>query len=243
VHPEKETASRASTLARFTAGRLLLVGLIVFIAGRLVDLAWHTTHDEFETAADQLRAHSVVWLGNLLLMAAAALAVSARTTNRSRSFRHPTRKPRSTSLAGFATADPPIPHRWFMKHDEDVRSRNARCSQISNEGLVEVPLSSYRSARKCCDLDEGVTLACSRRNLEILGIVFDDSLGAVVLGKAECLYQDIMFADAFVAATGLAAVHYVVLLPPEPTCVERMRSRVGHGFLRYRDGSVPLSRP
>jgi hypothetical protein len=38
------------------------------------------------------------------------------------------------------------------------------------------------------------------------------------------------FVDAFVAATGLAAVHYVVLLPPEPTCVERVRSRVGHGF-------------
>jgi predicted kinase len=38
------------------------------------------------------------------------------------------------------------------------------------------------------------------------------------------------FLEAFTAATGLAAVHYVMLLPPEPTCVERVRSRVGHGF-------------
>jgi cytidylate kinase len=38
------------------------------------------------------------------------------------------------------------------------------------------------------------------------------------------------FLHAFAAATGLGAVHYVVLLPPERTCVERVRSRVGHGF-------------
>jgi hypothetical protein len=38
------------------------------------------------------------------------------------------------------------------------------------------------------------------------------------------------FIETFVAATGLAAVHHVVLLPPEPTCVERVQSRVGHGF-------------
>jgi hypothetical protein len=36
--------------------------------------------------------------------------------------------------------------------------------------------------------------------------------------------------DTFVVAAGLGAVHYVVLLPSEPTCVERVRSRVGHGF-------------
>ena len=42
------------------------------------------------------------------------------------------------------------------------------------------------------------------------------------------------FVDAFVAATGLAAVHYVILLPPEPTCVERVRSRVGHGLRQPR---------
>lgn len=38
------------------------------------------------------------------------------------------------------------------------------------------------------------------------------------------------FLEAFSATAGVGAVHYVVLLPPEPTCVERVRSRVRHGF-------------
>jgi hypothetical protein len=38
------------------------------------------------------------------------------------------------------------------------------------------------------------------------------------------------FVDAFVAATGLAAVHYVILLPPEPTCVERCDRESATGF-------------
>jgi energy-coupling factor transporter ATP-binding protein EcfA2 len=38
------------------------------------------------------------------------------------------------------------------------------------------------------------------------------------------------FLEVFTAATGLGAVHYVVLLPPEHTCVERVRLRLGHGF-------------
>lgn len=38
------------------------------------------------------------------------------------------------------------------------------------------------------------------------------------------------FLEAFTAATGLGAVHYVILLPPESLCVERVRSRVGHDF-------------
>jgi adenylate kinase family enzyme len=35
---------------------------------------------------------------------------------------------------------------------------------------------------------------------------------------------------AFTAETGLESIHYVMLLPPETTCVERVRSRVGHDF-------------
>ena len=34
----------------------------------------------------------------------------------------------------------------------------------------------------------------------------------------------------FVRATGLADLHYVALLPPLDVCIERVRSRVGHGF-------------
>lgn len=36
--------------------------------------------------------------------------------------------------------------------------------------------------------------------------------------------------ETFGAATELSQLHYVMLLPPERVCVERVRSRVGHGF-------------
>jgi hypothetical protein len=52
---------------------LLWLGLVVLIAGRLLDLRWHATHDEFETASDQLRAHWLAWLGALILLAAAVV--------------------------------------------------------------------------------------------------------------------------------------------------------------------------
>jgi predicted ABC-type ATPase len=38
------------------------------------------------------------------------------------------------------------------------------------------------------------------------------------------------FLPTFVRATGIADVHYVVLLPPLDICMERVRSRVDHGF-------------
>jgi uncharacterized membrane protein YphA (DoxX/SURF4 family) len=47
-----------------------------------VDLVWHATHEEFETASDQLQAHAVVWAGTLILVAASAAAVIQGTRNR-----------------------------------------------------------------------------------------------------------------------------------------------------------------
>jgi hypothetical protein len=38
------------------------------------------------------------------------------------------------------------------------------------------------------------------------------------------------FLPTFVEATGLDRLDYVVLLPPCDTCVERVRTRAGHGF-------------
>ena len=38
------------------------------------------------------------------------------------------------------------------------------------------------------------------------------------------------FLDAFLAATGLREVHYAMLLPPERICLQRVESRIGHGF-------------
>jgi hypothetical protein len=43
----------------------------VQVLGRLVDFWWHATHDEFETGADQLQAHWLVWLGTALVLVVA----------------------------------------------------------------------------------------------------------------------------------------------------------------------------
>jgi hypothetical protein len=56
--------------------RLLAAGVALFVLGRLIDLWWHATHPEFETASDQLRAHAVVWAGAIVMLWAAALALT-----------------------------------------------------------------------------------------------------------------------------------------------------------------------
>lgn len=50
------------------------------------------------------------------------------------------------------------------------------------------------------------------------------------------------FLEAFGEAAALECLHYVLLLPPELVCAERVRSRVGHSFTdlaatgrRYRE--------
>lgn len=48
---------------------------VVQVAGRLLDLWWHATHDEFETGRDQLTVHWLVWLGTLFILVAAVGAV------------------------------------------------------------------------------------------------------------------------------------------------------------------------
>jgi hypothetical protein len=52
----------------------LWLGVVVMLAGEVVDLRWHLTHDEFETAGDQLRAHWLTWLGAVVALAAAVVA-------------------------------------------------------------------------------------------------------------------------------------------------------------------------
>lgn len=49
----------------------LWLGLLLWIAGRLLGQQWHASQGEFETAGDQWRA----WLGTLVLLVAAVLAV------------------------------------------------------------------------------------------------------------------------------------------------------------------------
>ena len=65
-------------VARFVRENPLLAVLAavgVVIVGLLVDLQWHLTHDEFEGTSEQFRAHTVVWIGVLLVLAVTALAI------------------------------------------------------------------------------------------------------------------------------------------------------------------------
>ncbi len=55
--------------------KTLWAAFVVQVAGRLLDFWWHATHDEFETGADQLTAHWLVWLGTLFILVVAARAL------------------------------------------------------------------------------------------------------------------------------------------------------------------------
>jgi hypothetical protein len=57
----------------------LWLGVTVMLAGEVVDLRWHLTHDEFETASDQLRAHWLTWLGAVVALAAGVVRASRGT--------------------------------------------------------------------------------------------------------------------------------------------------------------------
>lgn len=57
--------------------------------------------------------------------------------------------------------------------------------------------------------------------------------GRIVDGGYRTVYDGVVgpwFLPAFVEASGLAELHYVVLLPPMDRCVDRVATRVGHGF-------------
>jgi hypothetical protein len=55
--------------------RALWLAVAVQLAGRLLDLRWHLTQDEFEGTSQQLEAHWLLWLGVLATLAVAAWAV------------------------------------------------------------------------------------------------------------------------------------------------------------------------
>ena len=62
--------------------RVLWIGVAVFVAGELIDLWWHATHPGFETAADQVRAHLVLWTGAVLMLVGAGWAVTSGASSR-----------------------------------------------------------------------------------------------------------------------------------------------------------------
>ena len=53
----------------------LWVGLAASVAGRMLDLRWHATHDEFEGATEQLEAHWLAWLGAVVLLVTAVIGI------------------------------------------------------------------------------------------------------------------------------------------------------------------------
>jgi hypothetical protein len=49
-----------------STGRLLVgawAGIVMLMAGQVVDLRWHAANGGFETASDQVGAHWLIWLG------------------------------------------------------------------------------------------------------------------------------------------------------------------------------------
>jgi cytidylate kinase len=59
------------------------------------------------------------------------------------------------------------------------------------------------------------------------------AVGAFSRGGCQVVYDGVLgpwLVPAFLAGTGLASVHYVVLLPPVQVCLERVAGRLGHVF-------------
>ncbi|MGH2986533.1 MAG: hypothetical protein ACRDLO_07600 [Solirubrobacterales bacterium] len=57
------------------------IGVVVQIGGRILDGIWHSSHDEFEGASQQLEAHWLLWLGIAITLAAAAVALIRLTAS------------------------------------------------------------------------------------------------------------------------------------------------------------------
>lgn len=55
--------------------RALLIGFGGQVAGRLVDLQWHLTHEEFEGAVEQVQAHWLIWLATVFVIGVSAVAL------------------------------------------------------------------------------------------------------------------------------------------------------------------------
>lgn len=64
--------------------------------------------------------------------------------------------------------------------------------------------------------------------------------GRLVRGGYTVVYDGVIgpwFLDAFIDASGLDEVDYVMLLPPERVCLRRIEDRTGHGFSDHEAAS------
>jgi cytidylate kinase len=76
------------------------------------------------------------------------------------------------------------------------------------------------------------TAAAHRQN-KIVVAAAAAAAGRMAQGGYTVVFDGVIgpwFLDAFLTATGLPDIHYVMLLPPERVCVQRVKSRTGHGF-------------
>jgi len=73
----------------------------------------------------------------------------------------------------------------------------------------------------------------AHRQNEVVTEAAGAAAGRLTTGGYTVVYDGVIgpwFLEAFGAATQLSSLHYVILLPPEPLCLERVRSRPDHGF-------------
>jgi cytidylate kinase len=76
------------------------------------------------------------------------------------------------------------------------------------------------------------TAAAHRQNEIVVGAAAS-AAGCLARGGYTVVFDGVIgpwFLEAFGAATGLTQLRYVLLLPPEEVCVERVQRRTGHGF-------------
>jgi len=76
------------------------------------------------------------------------------------------------------------------------------------------------------------TAAAHHQNEIVIGAAAA-AAGRLAGGGYTVIYDGVVgpwFLDAFGQATGLTRLHYAILLPPERVCLDRVASRVGHGF-------------
>jgi hypothetical protein len=83
------------------------IGIAVQIGGRILDARWHATHDEFEAASQQLEAHWLLWLGVLVTLVAAGLALARLTAEE---------RPGFSLLFGFTAIYVAISVWHFIEH-------------------------------------------------------------------------------------------------------------------------------